>query len=704
MSKFDETFDIQDYVYEGLWKNHHEPPFRKWTWTLRSQRALLGLAALSLLIAFTQARAWVLVRYLVYQRKKSPRLDDPDHTDDLLKLSQGTAIEKALQYIKAATADWFRQSQRSRLSHESQMDRANADDFIRTSPLFGAFALVNIVVFIVSGIAVPYALSGGSLEPPIVKSKITNACLEAAKWEKFVVFISHLQKVDSILQQCQNRLNDTCNNQFYLQKPQVSTRRVQTCPFLGDVCMNDTMAVEMLHTNISAYEIGVNSATGITMNHRLTCAPIHLTDFLMYGYKRVAPGTLPGSKEAPVRYIDGNPVAITDAFITIMASKSLKELKTSVAMQLHTLNGPNSLTTENSGRRMAEEGIAPDITIFPRLFSSVTKTGLRPALQLENALPFLVIYRAGTTKYLSPVEDPFFAAHYAGTNSNDIFYADHEATALGCSEQYQFCRTDPSHCTTWAEDSRAAYEFLDNPDPSIEPRDEVEADIITLFRMFPSLFSVYEYASWRVVGLPGTLLPLITPTNRFGEYENTDRWVVEVETWFTKAILEALFITQYGARWPLDQDSQNYSMAFKRKSGLCGRILFRNSGYTNINWIGMWCTVATLVFICVASYMIESIHSSFKILLWKLRKVFSLVQMIWRMTRRVVNDLRVMFWTFLLWLSRGDTFQYFFVRRYPRQRAGVPSGPAVNIEMTFADAGLDEDGVNLEYEDIDGLI
>lgn len=519
-------------------------------------------------------------------------------------------------------------------------------------------------------------------------------------------YLANLPTVDAILQQCRNQLNDTCNGQFYLQEPQVSSRRVETCPFLGDVCINGTQAVEMLHANISAYEIGINSATGLTMSHRLTCAPILLDDFYRYSFDRIPPNGTVLYTDDKGRTQLSNAV---DLYITITSREY--EILSGYAMSLHTLNGPTIWSTENSGRRVAEEGVYPNLTILPSHLSSVDTEYLLPMLRLHDALPFLAIYRAGATPYRFSMEDPYFAAHNAENGLKNTYYADREATALGCSEQYQFCYGHSNNCTAWGVKSRPAYQFLENSDSSIEPHDEVGADIITIFRMLPSLFSVHEYVSWRTFhdvdnfyGPSVGAVPLITPNVATDIYGSTDRWVVEVETWFTKAILSAILDTRAGARWPLDRDSENFSMAFKHKHGLCGRILFRHPGYTNINWIGTCCTVAILFFICIVSSMMESIHNSSKILLCELRKALARVQHFWSFIWQMVRDYSVLSRNFPWWSSRWNPFQSFSFRRYPGQRAGRLGNPSDDVEMSSTGIGLEDTGVSPDLLDRDGVI
>lgn len=37
---------------------------------------------------------------------------------------------------------------------------------------------------------------------------------------------------------------------------------------------------------------------------------------------------------------------------------------------------------------------------------------------------------------------------------------------------------------------------------------------------------------------------------------------------------------------------------------LCGRIIFRDTNYTNVNWIAFWITIVSLTLVCLASYTI----------------------------------------------------------------------------------------------------
>jgi len=87
-------------VFEGVWEKYKQPLFGRWILTLTNLNPFFALRCLALLLAFVQSRSWVLLRYLVFLRKKSIRLDDDTHSDPLEHLSQGGAISDVLVLMK----------------------------------------------------------------------------------------------------------------------------------------------------------------------------------------------------------------------------------------------------------------------------------------------------------------------------------------------------------------------------------------------------------------------------------------------------------------------------------------------------------------------------------------------------------------------------------------------------------------------------
>lgn len=102
-------------------------------------------------------------------------------------------------------------------------------------------------------------------------------------------------------------------------------------------------------------------------------------------------------------------------------------------------------------------------------------------------------------------------------------------------------------------------------------------------------------------------------SNNWGIYSEDEPWTLEVETWFMKAILSTIFQVRMGAKYHLVDFSKynfepEFEKAFIQQWATCGRVLFRDGDYTNINWIGFYTTTAALLLICFISYLIERIH------------------------------------------------------------------------------------------------
>jgi hypothetical protein len=427
------------------------------------------------------------------------------------------------------------------------------------------------------------------------------------------------------------------------------------------------MTLEITHEDIGAYEAGVNSPIMFMMNHRIRCAPLRLHKFSVYRTNLTSNLTADDGNTPVLTLPDGRRAALLEAYISM---DTIEHLDGGLSMNLRTMNGPNSISKENSGRLLAERGTHSDITVLPKWLANFKTRELLPELRLPDALPFLAVYRAGAREFYEPVDDPFFSAHNEDKDRNVTWYADREATALGCAEQFQFCRRKQQDCTPWGRGSSMAYRLLNISDTSSTPNDDEKSEAIALFRMLPASFSVYEYLAWHTgirTAMSGAY-PVIA-RHSGGPYT----WEMQVETWFTKAILGAILHMRFGAKGPLDQDSGQFSREWKKRSALCGRILFQHSAYTNINWVGALCTISALLITCVGSYFLDSI---------------------WKTPRRVSLVMKG-------FISRLGSF--LFLRSLGSGVGGLVVG-GNDIGMNYLGAEVADDPVNPEHEDIDGVI
>lgn len=605
--------ELESYVLKGVWKRYDEPQWSSLKWTLGNFSALFVIAALTSLIAWAQTQSWSLARYIIAQYKQpAARIPGDPTPDPLLELSQGKAIGIFLPVLSGSLSRIFYFRRRDGRNHEHRLEPVE-------SPLFGFASIIILLLFLFLGVAIPWWITEGALGTPVVKSKITGGCINSTKIDHLLDILNRETRADEIFALCRDELNAGCDSPYWLADPQITKTRPTTCPFEGNLCLNNTQAFQITHWNISAFEMGVNSRSKVVMNHRLTCAPISLDSFLW----RYA--------NASIVYVQ----KLDDPSFPIYHN---------VSLMLSTENGPNKFSNESSGARMFKEKGPWDLTVLPRYDAGTNYYGNPEPLQLNEHLQhndsqsFLVIHRAGPASYSSEVNDPFFSAHNAENvfkDSTVSYIADFEATALGCSEQLQYCfplPSSPMHCTDWGARSQqhsqmttylaTHYPLADHYDGDIWSLLEHSNDqyilslneMLNTFKIFQSRFGVYDYISSRIDYhnmVPLTRRKSIAENSRWIE-NDPEQWITEVETWFMKAYLSGILGIQDGALYALLDPSSGFSSAYVREWKLCGRILFHNGAFTNINWIGIWVTVACLIFVILVGSQVQRIHDVVK--------------------------------------------------------------------------------------------
>lgn len=599
-----------DDVYEGLWEKYNQPIFQRWKWTLGNLNGFLVLGCLGILITFTQSRAWVVLRYLVLLRKKSIRLDGDSHSDPLEHLSQTHAIKDIVPFIRHL-ATWLQHLSR-RLFRPTLKGRGIQLHFDSSiiSPLFGATALLNAFLFIAMGVAIPCIVSEGTLGAPVVKSRMNNdRCLD----EGYLYSYEPPPVADAVFQLCNKygRAKPGCGEELYLQAPEIRKNRPKACPFPGNICNNNSNPLELTHENITGYEIGINTKSRVMLNHRLTCSPVHLDSFLLHN---IGSGHLTNISVKDISFNADGDRRFNNAW------------QRRYDMTLSTLNGPNGCSSEYSGNPPVwGETLPQDFTILPSLLGDqIYRHGfmspspiLHPDLRRDDGNSFLIVFRAGGGRFISrnPVDDPFFASHTKCYIQPEHYCPDHEATALGCVEQSQYCRTDSDFCTSWGSGMN---EFLKMRNRLEKEKDETSINDIWAFSTTRLSLSVYRHLVARQVSYlvknNNYRLPLNTVRMRhWGQASDLpiaeDQWITEVETWFRRAILDAILEAQTGPRHRdllvlFGPDLMRFENETPENS-TCDRILFRNANHTNINWVELWLITSLLVLICIASFAIK---------------------------------------------------------------------------------------------------
>jgi hypothetical protein len=273
--------ELKPYVFKGVWKRYDTLPYQSFRWTLSNFNALIVVAWLSCLIALAQSQCWSLVRYIIAQYTKPLRLPGDSTPDPLLELSQSQAVESVIPLLSGWTLRLFNITRgffRIESRRQARSPRSPNDDPVE-SPFFGLAAILNISFFLVMQFLIPYWLTEGVLGTPIVKSRLTDECRYSTQdhlWD----ILNRETRADEIFHLCRDVLNAGCDSPYYLSGPKITKTRPTTCPFAGEICLNDTASFQITHWNISAFEIGVNSRSKLLVNHRLTCAPVSLDPFL----------------------------------------------------------------------------------------------------------------------------------------------------------------------------------------------------------------------------------------------------------------------------------------------------------------------------------------------------------------------------------------------------------------------------------------
>jgi hypothetical protein len=600
--------ELKPYVLKGVWERYDESAHK---WTLENFSALLVVACLTAFIAFAQSQCWSLLRYIIAQYAKSPRLPGDSRPDPLLELSQGQAIISVMPLLSRWTSKLVNKIRRPFRAESRHARDTRVPDEPLESPYFGVAAIINICFFLVMGVAIPWWLTEGALGAPIVKSRITEDCLSSIVKDHWVDTINRLSRADEIFRLCQDRLDAGCDSPYHLSTPQITKTRSTACPFKGYICLKDSF--EITHWNISAFEIGVNSRSKLLLNRRLTCAPVSLNPFL---------SRPPNSS----------------SFIYVKKAYFNQTVKMwpNISLILSTKNGPDRFSNEDSGLRMVQEDGPHDLTILP--WSSELDEP-NELMKRNDGVSFLVIYRAGRRLFPNMIQDPFFAAHRQASFPWTVFpdypsfYPDHEATALGCVEQFQYCfppSPQSNPCTGWGStkasfsamhDSLAAQfpgGFNGDVSPEFEQWNGQVAlslkEMLALFQYVYKAFEVQDYLVKRT--LVFNMVPLIkwgTSMTDYSSFEiDREPWVAEVETWFMKAWLSGILMIQDGAIFTILDLNSSFSSEYLREWKLCGRILFHNEDFTNIDWIWLWVTIASLMLLCLVGNQVHIIHKGLK--------------------------------------------------------------------------------------------
>lgn len=592
----DKNATLHDYVYKGVWKMENVPAYRAWIWTLKDSHALIVLGLFTLILTFTQRQAWSMLRGLVARRNRPVRLMDDTCSDPLQHVSQLEALKEIAWTFKYGVYKVKRSVLTRRLSTETGMGPLPLGS-AAVSPYFGILALLNICAFITAGVAVPWLLSEGWQNTPIVRSKMLEDCVNSSRHHHIDTIVDEYPIVEAIFQPCNGRPGRGCEDDYYLKAPKIDKVRTRECPFNEQLCHRGVAPVRITHSNLTTFEAGINSKSMVNINRQVTCAPIISEPFIVPLKNR------------------------TESAISIHSQDRLERFNFYL---LETKNGPNRFSNYSSGLKMARANGVNDVFILPiPIFKEHTRNEplqIHPFLRRFDGMPFVIVWRGGPLGFIrGVVNDPFFSAHQKFRN---YYVSDYEANTLGCVEQLQCCIPGLSKCSAWGTSTQQLAFLRDNFNTTKSPKERSDEralikhnDLMRISEFLWSSFSIYDYIANRWI-YDRLVPPLQRSVGASGKFDDrNEQWVVEVERWFMRALVGGILSVRNGMRWNTDNSLSTAPIEEKRRYTLCGRVLFRESGHTNINCLGFFVTIVALSLVVSAGSLkrvIARVFRSFK--------------------------------------------------------------------------------------------
>jgi hypothetical protein len=565
------------YVHTGFWTKYDAPLYTRWPLTLSNLQAVVLFCAVSIFLAYVQARAWVLVRFVTI------KITIPIHLpSDVNDLSQRSALASLAQSVRSAFV-WSRRGEEDLSPWRYKL-----------SPVFGIVAILNILIFIGMGVTIPYLLTGGAWGAPEVRSQRTDACLDDIDgafpgdfWDAKGML------PDEIWEHCHgtNNVDASCDPNFAGIRG-FSTVISEGCP-LSHICIDGLPTVTFTRANLTAHDLGISSRLKMTASQRMSCSPISIRPFTREGPSDSGLGRFTLSIENPIltRY----------------------EYNANLSLPLWTNNTPES------GREVFNKGGVFQLRVLPK--NALEGFDIHPSLARQDGQAFVIVLKAGRTLYSAtpgPISDPFFTANTIQSESNsstdEIFYfPDMEATALGCIEQVQVCLTYDNTCDPWSAHllhaDRAFKELRKSQG------DEIAWDYFDVFSRSLEYSSVHAFLRRRMpLPRPVLLAPYhYSNSTGAGILRNINpkrQWIFDLEALFIKTSywqkIQMLAIVQ-NSFIPENATLPSFLSPTKRKS-LCNRIIFRDSGYVTIDWMGVCATLLSLFVVFLLSYSIPSVE------------------------------------------------------------------------------------------------
>jgi hypothetical protein len=352
-------------------------------------------------------------------------------------------------------------------------------------------------------------------------------------------------------------------------------------------------------------DIGILGDDRIGLYHELTCKPFLLDQFIhgsLWNY--YLDSTLPAVNDTD--YPDWH-----DQFSSIIG-----------------LGSSNGL---GSGREVFQPGAPFEVEVSPtiRIYDQPPESDMLDFIIRGLLDTFLIILRAKGTRYSHYMDDPFFSAHLEIESLDGTlggFMADYEITALGCVEFFDICLS--SNNTDYCYSREEIRRRVKNANCTRGTRDRGEPDWIALLSQASPFLSL----GYNLQFDPGLSFARYTGDDYDQAFmEEAGSWKRQVAGWFNQSIFRA----ELGFKTSAEKFIRNTTFDIggeKRPGGdeYCNAILFRNTDYTDINFVGFFAVFCTFVSICSLSYIpikfVEKIWGVIGKMWTMIKKLFGLAQ------------------------------------------------------------------------------
>jgi len=582
------SFNYNGYI--GFWVNWDKGRILGSTLTLTSHNGAIFLAFLVVFVGFVAAQSWKIVRFLVHQHRLRRQLSVGEgspknppqvaHERQIALFYQQQLVLRNEASDQAAAWTFFRLAR----FWSSRIDYTLA----KSAPML-VLATLHAAIWVAAALFVSRVADTSS---PEILLHSSNTC----GYPNLNYDDSQLSQMLTVYRKVLSDMNDawsygeSCYVDYTVptgcmmpdQELYALVSQNATCPFPGLCMFGDTAALEIDSGLINSdLTLGINAKPSNRVNyHRVTtCAPLNTT-----GYKILVNSTQ-GSG-----YPVGNLVEDFDF------GPDLNIEAGNVTFDYDTV--PENEWFE--GYQMFLAHGAPGTGDWNPI----------PALNRSDAEVTLVFLVANSISYLTPVDDPFFAAHYKPSNST-YYQSDNNVTVLGCIDQHEYCLPDETDvqgnpfCTgLWAPyDAWTAIDFLYNNSYMNEAQYWTAQRIAAstpwsdLYWVIGSRMSAALNASSSVIGTWQTsALP-------------NDQWQIEVETWVATAFA---YLQQTIVQYAAGQNNYDPNLVIPPgndyEQAMCGEQTLKSlTGYISFSFLGVALIIVVGSVIFILGSAMESI-------------------------------------------------------------------------------------------------